>query len=568
MDRTSARFTGTARPFQRDDSVKQSMSTQRRLAASIALAAICSLGTQAAADTPSPRPPNVLLIMADDLGFSDLGCYGGEIHTPNLDRLAKNGLRFTQFYNTARCWPSRAALLTGYYAQQVGRDTLPGITRGNRPTWAPLLPRLLEPAGYRSYHSGKWHIDGLPIANGFHRSYYLKDQGRFFYPQVHHEDDKRLPAVKPGTDYYATTAIADHAIKCLKEHQAEHTQQPFFHYLAFTAPHFPLHALPQDIARYRDVYQVGWDKIREQRWRRIQSMGIVPGQLSEVEQDIGPPYDFPEAFEILGPGEINRPLPWDRLTAEQKTFQANKMAVHAAMIDRIDQEIGRVLEQLERMQVLNNTLIMFLSDNGASAEIMVRADGHDPQAAPGSAASYLCLGPGWSTACNTPFRRHKTWVHQGGISTPLVVHWPDGIRDRGQLRRTPGHVIDIVPTILELAAVQTATPQAGQPSASPQAPPRPGHSLLSVLQQNDAPLPRESIWWCHEGNKAIRMGDWKLVSAQGDPPELFHISRDPTETHDLSGEFPDRVAQLQAEWEKLAARFIQLNQSRRDSRSK
>ncbi len=378
-------------------------------------------------------PPNILLILADDLGFSDLGCYGGEIATPQLDALAAGGLRFSQFYNTARCWPTRAALLTGYYAQQVRRDTLPDLpsgTRGRRPDWARLLPERLQTFGYRCYHSGKWHIDGMPLAGGFQRSYYLQDQGRYFNPKVHFLDDVRLPAVEPGGDYYATTAIADHAVRCLREHAEQTPEQPFFHFLAFTAPHFPLHALPADIARYHDIYQRGWDTIRAERWQRIAQIGAVRGTLSEVERTIGPPYDFPSALQILGTGETNRPLPWSTLTAEQQQFQADKMALHAAMIDRLDRELGRVLEQIRQMGAWENTLILFLSDNGASAEIMVRDDGHDPQATPGSAATYLCLGPGWSTTCNTPLRRHKTWVHEGGISTPLIAHWPNGLTAR------------------------------------------------------------------------------------------------------------------------------------------
>ncbi|MBL8852251.1 MAG: sulfatase-like hydrolase/transferase, partial [Planctomycetaceae bacterium] len=331
----------------------------------------------------SARPPNVLCILADDLGYSDLGCYGSEVRTPNLDSLAANGLRYTQFYNTARCWPSRAALLTGYYAQQVRRDSLPGLERGDRPDWAPLLPALLRPLGYRSYHSGKWHIDGLPLQNGFDHSYDLRDQGRFFSPQQHAEDDVPLPPEARDSGYYATTHIADHAIRCLREHATEHGDQPFFSYVAFTSPHFPLQALPEDIERYRGVYDAGWDEVRARRWARIQELGLIDGGLSPVERDIGPPYDFPEAFAALGPGEINRPVPWDELTPMQKDFQATKMAIHAAMIDRMDQEIGRVLDQLRTMGAFDNTLILFLSDNGASAEIMVRNDGHDPQATPG-----------------------------------------------------------------------------------------------------------------------------------------------------------------------------------------
>ena len=493
----------------------------------------------------SASPPNIVLIMADDLGFSDLGCYGGEIKTPNLDNLAENGLRFTQFYNTARCWPTRAALLTGYYAQQVRRDTVPGIPsggRGKRPSWAVLLPRLLNTLGYRSYHSGKWHIDGMPIENGFDRSYYLKDQGRFFYPKVHWEDDGKLPPVEPGTGYYGTTAIADHAVKCLKEHADKHAQKPFFHYLAFTAPHFPLHALPVDIAKYRDRYKRDWEQVRRERWVRLKSEGIVTATLSDVERDIGPPYDFPETLEILGAGEVNRPLPWKTLTSEQQEFQATKMAIHAAMVDRIDQEVGRVIEQLRTMGAFDNTLIFFLSDNGASAEIMVRTDGHDPTATPGSGPSYLCLGPGWSTTCNAPFRRHKTWVHEGGISTPLVVHWPRGISATGELRNTVGHVIDIMPTILEVTGggAQPASPES-------QAPPRPGRSLAPAFAA-DVESPR-NCWWLHEGNRAIRVGDWKLVAAKGEPWELYNLADDRSETRNLAATHTNRVEEMAIQWQ-------------------
>ncbi len=241
--------------------------------------------------------------------------------------------------------------------------------------------------------------------------------------------------MKPPADekgYYATIATADHAIECLKDHAANHAGKPFFHYIAFIAPHFPLHALPEDIAKYRDKYLAGWDAMREARFARQKEMGIANTTLSALEREVGPPYAFPDAMEKLGPGEVNRPLPWSELTDEQRRFQATKMAIHAAMVDRMDQEIGRVIAQLKAMGAFDNTLILFASDNGASAEIMVRDGGHDPAAAPGSAATYLCLGPGFSSACNTPLRRHKTWVHEGGISTPLIVHWPAGIAARGR----------------------------------------------------------------------------------------------------------------------------------------
>lgn len=501
--------------------------------------------------------PNVLVILADDLGFSDLGCYGSEIQTPHLDGLAKNGLRFTQFYNTARCWPTRAALMTGYYAQQVRRDTLPNIPsggRGKRPAWAKLLPARLGSAGYRSYHSGKWHLDGMPLQTGFDRSYYLRDQGRFFNPKVHYLDDRKLPPVKPNSDYYGTTAVAEHAISCLKDHAEKHADKPFFTYLAFAAPHFPLHALPEDIARYRDRYSEGWDKVREQRWQRMQKMQLVDSRLSPVEREVGPPYHFPKALATLGKGEVNRPLAWNDLTDEQQKFQAAKMAIHAAMIDRMDREIGRVLAQIKTMNALDNTLILFLSDNGASAEIMVRDDGHDPQATPGSAATYLCLGPGWSTSSNTPFRRHKTWVHEGGIATPLIVHWPQQIKEGGQLRRHVGHVIDIAPTILEAAGV-TLPLKTGPHETGPQArPPFPGKSLLPALAKDNR-VDRDTLWWLHEGNRALRAGRWKLVAARGDEWELFDLQTDRSETNNLAAKHPEKVQQLEKTWTRLLNEF-------------
>jgi len=492
-------------------------------------------------------PPNVLIILADDMGFSDLGCYGSEIATPNLDELAKNGLRFTQFYNTARCWPTRAALLTGYYAQQVRRDTVPGVksgSQGTRPAWARLLPEMLRPLGYRNYHSGKWHVDGLPLKNGFDRSYSLNDHDRHFAPKQHTEDDKPLPAVDPKAGYYSTTAIAEHAIKCLKDHAAHFADKPFFEYLAFTSPHFPLQAPAADIARYKKKYLAGWDALRDARWERLKELKIGGTSLAAIERELGPPYPFPDAIKKLGPDEVNRPLPWKELTPEQRAFQADKMAVHAAMVDRIDQEVGRVLDQLRAMGALDNTLVFFLSDNGASAEMMVRGDGHDSHAECGTGATFLSIGPGWSSLCNTPFRRHKTWVHEGGISTPLIVHWPKGIAGLGELRRAPGHVIDLLPTILEVTGGKRFEAWSGQP-----VPPAPGKSLAPLFAR-DAELPRESIWWLHEGNRALLVGHWKLVAAKGRQWELYDLTTDRSEEKNLAKAMPDKVKELAARWEK------------------
>lgn len=509
------------------------------------IAGLMLAGQVSAAEKPAR--PNVLILLSDDLGFSDLGCYGSEIDTPNLDALAKNGLRFTNFSNTARCWPTRAAILTGYYAQQVRRDTVPGIKSGAggvRPGWAKLLPELLQPHGYRSYHSGKWHIDRLPLQLGFARSYSLNDHDRHFAPKNHTENDKKLPPVDPKSGYYTSTAIADYAIKHLTEHFEQHTEDPFFAFVAFTAPHFPLQAPAEDVAKYRKKYLAGWDELREQRWKRMQDLHIAE-KLSPIERDIGPPYAFPEAIKKLGPNEVNRPLEWSKLSAEQKEFQAGKMAVHAAMVDRLDREIGRIIEKLKQSKKFDDTLILFLSDNGASAEIMVRGDGHDPHAECGTGATFLSLGPGWSSLCNTPFRRHKTWVHEGGISTPLVVSWPRGIAGKGELRHIPGHVIDVVPTVLELAGENFA-----DTAGKRKAPPPPGRSLVPVFAK-DSPIARDSLWWQHEGNRALRVGDWKIVAAGKESPwELYDLKSDRTETRNLAKEHPEKVKELAELWQK------------------
>ncbi len=511
---------------------------------------LAACGLHAAA--PAAKP-NILIFLADDMGYSDLGCYGGEIATPNLDRLAQGGLRFTQFYNTARCWPTRAAILTGYYAQQVRRDSFGGRgggARGVRPDWAPLLPMKLRTLGYRSYHSGKWHVDGKPLENGFDHSYSLEDHDRNFAPQRHTEDDQPLPPVAPNTGYYTTTAIAEHAIKCLQDHAATHAAQPFFGYVAFTVPHFPVQAPPEDIARYQDRYVRGWDEMRYERWRRMQKMGIGTRELESMERNVGPPYPFPDAIKQLGPNEVNLPVPWGALDAGQRDFQATKMAIHAAMVDRMDREIGRVIAQVKAMGALDNTLIFFLSDNGASAEMMVRGDGHNPKAAPGSAATYLSIGPGWSSVANTPFRRHKTWVHEGGISTSLIVHWPKGIAARGELRTTPGHLIDFWPTIVEVAGGNAADARSGGA-----APPRPGRSLVPLFSRDGA-VAHDTLWFMHEGNRALRAGDWKIVAAgENSPWELYNLSTDRSEAHNLASEKPQKARELIDQWTKETAEY-------------
>ena len=359
------------------------------------------------------------------------------------------------------------------------RDKVPGKKKtgsgGKRPGWARLLPELLKTSGYRSNHSGKWHLEGMPLQTGFDRSHYLKDQGRFFNSQIHYQDHTKLPAVELGCDFYGTTA--NHAVRLLQEHAKDLAEQPFFHYLAFTAQHSQLHALPEDIACYQNRYKDGWDVIRKERWQRMQALGLLCGlPLSSVNRSLGPPHHFPVALTTLGEGEINRPLAWESLTASQQQFQGTKMTLHAAMIDSMDREIGRVLDQLRVIDAFGGTLILFLSDNGVSAEIMVRSYSHDPLAAPGSAPSYLCLGAAWSTTCNTPFSRHKTWLHEGGTATPLIAHWPKGFAARGEFRDQPGHVIDFVPTILAITGTQAPKAAASQPQ-------HPGLSLMQLWKE-------------------------------------------------------------------------------------
>lgn len=515
-------------------------------------------GAELAAGPPpdgAPRRPNVLLILADDLGFSDLGCQGGEISTPEIDRLAAGGIRFTQFYNTARCWPTRAALLTGHHAQAVRRDSVPGLKAGVggvRPPWAPLLPALLKPLGYRTYHSGKWHLDGSARDGGFDRSLRVEDFNHQLAPRALLEDDRPVPLPADGpTD--ATTLIAEHALRCLREHGEKHRGEPFFSFVAFLAPHFPLQAPASDVARCLPRYAVGWDAVRRARWERLRQAGIVKEELAPIERDVGPPYHNPESLAILGPEEVNRPLEWSTLTPAQQAFQASKMAIHAAMVEGIDREVGRLVAELRAQGALEDTLIIFLSDNGASAEILVRGDGHDRGAPPGSAATFLCLGPGWSSACNSPFRRHKTWVHEGGISTPFIVFWPRGLQARGELRRTPAHVIDIAPTILALAGGTWPSSRDGRPVPAP-----PGRSLVPVLARDGEPI-HEALWWLHEGNRAVRVGDWKLVAAgEGRPWELYDLATDRGESRDLAGEQKDRVRELEAAWNRTAQEVFAL----------
>jgi arylsulfatase A-like enzyme len=497
------------------------------------------------------KKPNFLVIVADDMGFSDAGCYGGEISTPNLDALAENGVRFTQHYSTGRCWPSRACILTGNYYQQVPK-VLPD---GHLPNWGRPVPHYLRPLGYRSYHSGKWHVNQFPMPvahGGFDRSYYIRDYDRNFAVKQHSLNDEPLPPVEPDSGYYSSTAIAERAIMFLREHAEGRSKSPFFMYLAFIAPHFPLHAPQEDIAVYREKYDCGWDNVRDARKQRLSDKGIVNCELSPRQPKTKPPWNLsPEALaEHIGAGEAARAVSWSTLTPEQQAFQARKMEVHAAMIHRLDREAGRVIDQIKAMGQWKNTVTLFVSDNGASAEQIIRGDGHDKRSAPGSGESYLCLGPGWSTASNTPFRYHKSWVHEGGISSPLIVHWPDGIRARGELRHSPSHFVDIVPTLLEWAGQKTEPDWKGQDS-----PPLAGVSLVRAIHEN-CEAKRDFIFFRHIGHRALRMDRWKLVAVHHGKWELYDMESDRSELCNLADKHPERVRQMAGIWERAHETFI------------
>jgi len=528
--------------------------------AGVGIAAVALPSWIRAADTAAgaAKKPNFLLIVADDMGFSDVGCYGGEIRTPNLDRLAANGLRFTSFYNTGRCWPSRGSILTGYFAQQIRRDSFGGTlggTIGKRPAWAPLLPNFLKPLGYQSYHSGKWHVDGNPVKEGFDRSFEYGDSDHHFIPaRVMAKMEKPLQPVKEE-GYYSATAIADNAIRQLREHGEKYSDKPFFSYVAFIEPHWALQAPEEDINRYRDAYLKGWDQMRDERWKRMKEKGIINCELSKLEPDAFPGYNMPadKLKKDIGPGEAGRAVPWNTLMEEQKRFQATKMAIHAAMIDRMDQEIGRILDQVRAMNAHDKTVVMFVSDNGASAEQMIRGSGHDKSVPPGSAKSFLCLGPGFSSAANTPFRLHKAWVHEGGISTPLIVQWPEGIKAHGELRHDVGHLVDIVPTLVQLAGGTLPGKWADVP-----VPRKPGVSLVPAFA-GDGSVKHDYLWWWHEDNRAIRVGDWKAVSkGKNGPWELYDMKSDRCESVNLAEKNPDKARELTDRWTQFEKEFEKL----------
>ncbi|MCH7225567.1 arylsulfatase [Haloferula sp. A504] len=517
--------------------------------------------------------PNILLIMSDDMGYSDIGCYGGEIATPTLDRLARGGLRYTQFYNTGRCCPTRASLLTGLYAHQAGIGQMihdggqPGY-RGDLSHNAVTIAELLKTAGYRTYMSGKWHVtkqlkpDGdksnWPRQRGFDRFYgTIIGAGSFFDPWTLTRDNQAIttendPEYQPE-EYYYTDAISDNAVKFITEHGEE---SPFFVYVSYTAAHWPMHALEKDIAKYKGRYVAGYEVIRQTRYEKMQKLGVIG--------------NWP-----LSPA----PRRWSEVPDDQVEWESRCMEVYAAMVDNMDQGIGRIVQALKDEGHFENTLILYFQDNGGCHEAMGRKKPkHTPKPRepmardelqtqmnpthtragepvisgpgqmPGPATTYIGYGQSWANVSNTPFREYKSKNHEGGIATPLIAHWPEGIKARNELRQRPGHLIDIMATCAELSGANYPQKFKGR-----RIQPLEGLSLVPSFTKDENP--DRILLFEHFGRAAIRQGKWKLVRAGINQPwELYDIEQDRSELDDLSGKLGGKAAELAKLWEYHAWR--------------
>lgn len=509
--------------------------------------------------------PNILLILNDDMGFSDIGCYGGEIETPNLDRLAGDGLRFSQFYNSPRCSPSRASLLTGLHPHQTGIGILtyptgPEGYAGNLNRRCVTIAEALKPGGYRCYMSGKWHVassleepsDAWPMQRGFDEFYgTIIGAGSFYHPNTLTRGNENIDhEAKHDGDFFYTDAISDEAVHQIRSHQVGHPDAPFFQYVAYTAPHWPLHAHEEDIAKYKGRFDAGWDELRESRLARLVDMGIIDPAWKLTGRDSSQP-------------------PWE--DAQHKEWLLRCMEVYAAQVDRMDQGIGRILQALEETGRYDDTLIIFLSDNGACAEdipenieveqmvnelMLARShtrDGEEvvfgnlPDVMPGAERTYQSYGVAWANMSNTPFRLYKHWTHEGGVSTPVILHWPNGIGERGGLRHTPCQLPDVMATVVEVAGAEYPEQRDGHEIL-----PLEGRSLVPVIERDE--LQERPLFWEHEGNAAVRLGRWKLVKEYPGDWELYDMLDDRTETNDIASEHPALVEDLARQYDEWAER--------------
>jgi len=505
--------------------------------------------------------PNIILIMLDDMGYSDLGCYGGEIQTPNIDRLATEGVRFTQMHNCARCCPTRASLLTGHYTQQAGINGM-GV---NLSMNAATIVEILKQNGYRTGMTGKWHLsDTKPVPDKTEQLRWLAhraDYGPFSplenYPcnrgfeehwgviwgvvdyfdpfsLVHNEE----PIKEVPDDFYMTDFITEKSVDLINEYSKD--DKPFFLYVAHDAPHWPLHALPQDIEKYKDTYKDGWEVLRKTRYKRMVAMGLIDSAA----------YHLPENSSGRS---------W--ADCEKKEYESACMSVHAAMIDHVDQGIGKIIQKLKETGQYENTIIFVLSDNGASYErgyppgfdrpgftrdstIIEYNSDH-----PGPETTWNYIGNAWASASNTPFRYWKKESYEGGSATPFIVHWPNGLKGKeNTLNRGVAHVIDILPTCLALSGSKYPKTINGEQTIEP-----PGKNLMPLLL-NNTPI-HDTLYWEHERGRAIRIGDWKMSALPNKDWELFNLAEDHTETNDLSEQYPEKVKEMNDSWEIWARKM-------------
>lgn len=531
----------------------------------------------------SAAPPNIIVIMTDDVGYSDIGCFGGEISTPNLDALARGGIRFTQFYNTGRCCPTRASLLTGLYAHQAGIGHMVDSKKvsesysGELSKRAVTMAEVLGASGYATYMVGKWHVThktkpegdadkaNWPLQRGFQRFYgTIHGAGSFFDPNTLVRDNSFIspfadPLYQPKL-YYYTDAINDHAVTFVNEHLTKSPDRPFFMYVAHTAAHWPMHAKPEDIAKYRGKYDTGYGAIRKARLDKMKQLGLVDPQWKLSKQSGN----------------------WKEVA--DQAWEASCMEVYAAMIDCMDQGVGRLVKALKDNGQFENTLILYLQDNGGCAENMGRAgqgqgraesptlpplandylqpdmipkqtrDGFPVRQGmgviPGGADTYVGYGRAWANVSNTPFREYKHWQHEGGISSPLIAHWPKGIAEEqcGKLQSQPAHLIDIMATCVAVA-------NASYPSDYKQQKIQPMEGVSLAPAFSGKPIQRaEPIFWEHEGNRAVRLENWKLVAKHNAEWELYDIDADRTEMNDLASAQPERVQQMSKMWQAWADR--------------
>ncbi len=517
---------------------------------------ITTLSVFIATNTIAQKKPNIIVVLADDMGFSDIGCYGGEIKTPNLDALADEGIRFSQFYNGARCCPTRASLLTGLYAQQAGVGYMTGKLgsteeyQGHIKKDVASLADLMKAQGYTTLHVGKWHVGNvknktMPKDKGFERSWTTEGTVDYWNVKNAYEDGV-LKAIDKSKNTFLTDIQGDKAIEYLD--YSKNKEKPFFMYLAFNASHWPLHAKEQDIAKYQGKFLKGWEVLKKERIARLDSIGLIKAISDKklIDPEVPKWSDYPKGDEYKGynPVSSNKhdQADWDR-----------QMAVYAAQMDNMDQNLGRVVAHLKAIGEYENTIIMYLQDNGACAEAIGKNDENNP----GTAESYIGYGLPWANLSNTPFRMYKHFVHEGGISTPFIFHWPAQMnkKAKGSIQKTvPGHLIDIVPTCLEAAGVSKEKLEGME-----------GISLLPISKGLD--VKKRALFWEHEGNRAIRVGDWKLVSRFEDDHryfkswgwtkkprtkewELYNIANDRWELNDLSKKNPQKVTEMTTEYEQ------------------